>query len=155
MIDEAAKIFAEADAESRREKPDFGKAVTLMRRAADLGHSMARYALATWYLHGKEPHLYKDYDEAFRLLEKAAKANIPAAFYDIAVCYAKGEGVEQSSAKAFENYLRAALHGDADAVNKVGQYYYFGIGTSEDRRIAEIWFDRAEELGTYEPEEEQ
>jgi TPR repeat protein len=125
-----------------------------MRRAADLGHPMASYALATWYLFGQEPYLMPDHVEAVRLLKVAAKAHIPSAYYDLAVCYHEGEGVDKDPVAGFENYLRAALHGDEQAVMRVGQAYFFGKGTSEDKRTAEIWFDRAEELGVYEAEDE-
>jgi TPR repeat protein len=150
---EAEDFFAQADAEVRRDEPDFGKAIPLMRRASDLGSAMASYALATWYLFGKPPFLIVDYHKAVQLLEMAAVARIPEALYDLAVCYAKGAGVDKSDVKAFELYLKAALLGDADSINSVGRCYYFGIGTSENKRVAEIWFERARELDTYDAED--
>ncbi|WP_154650427.1 sel1 repeat family protein [Acinetobacter tjernbergiae] len=45
-------------------------------------------------------------------------------------------------------YLQAAIRGDSDAISEVAKCYYYGIGTRKNRKIAEIWYDRAEELGS-------
>jgi TPR repeat protein len=126
--------------------------VATLWQAIDLGSPRAAYALATWYLHGKDDVVPQDYGEAVRLLRIATEAHIPAALYDLAACYANGEAVPKDRNQASLLYLQAALHGDDDAVFKVGQAYFYGLGVAADRRVADIWLDRARELGTYESE---
>jgi TPR repeat protein len=154
MMDQttADMLYDKAISEMRSERPDNAKVVDLLREAIDTGSPHAAYALATWYLHGKDDVIRQDYAEAVKLLELAADTHHPSALYDLAVCYANGEGVEKNDHKAFDLYLQSALHGDSGAFFKVGQAYFYGVGIAVDRRVADIWLDRAHELGTYEPE---
>jgi TPR repeat protein len=145
-------LFESALAALRQPHEDLEAAVRLMKASADSGYAMASYALGTWYLFGKGSEISIDPVMATRYLESAADANIPDALYDLAVCYSEGEGVEKNDRVAFELYLRAALRGDAQSVNAVGTCYFYGIGVDEDRRVAKIWHDRAQELGTYREE---
>ena len=69
--------------------------------------------------------------------------------YDLAVSFEDGLGIKQDEAKAFEYYLRAAIRGDADSVFNVGRCLFYGLGTREDQAQAQIWLERAEELGTF------
>jgi hypothetical protein len=131
---------------------DTANIVSLLRQAIDAGSPHAAYALATWYLHGKDGVVPQDFDEAVKLLERAAAVHHREALYDLAACYSNGEGVEMDKAKAFDLYLQSALYGDDQAVFKVGQAYFYGNGVTEDRHVANIWLDRAHELGTYESE---
>jgi TPR repeat protein len=142
-------LFDQADSEVRKEHVNVKLAVDLMTAAADAGHNMASYALATWYLFGKEPYIRVDHIKAVTLLKKAAAAGIPEALYDLGVCYSEGEGVEKDDESAFECYLRAALRGHKVSVDSVGTCYEYGIGVVEDPRVARIWHERAIELGTY------
>ncbi len=146
--EKAKALFDRADAESRKDEPDKKLAARLMREAADMGHPMASYALGTWYLHGYGEAIDCDFVRAVDCLKRAANAGIPDACYDLAVCYSEGEEIKKNDATAFEYYLRAALRGEEVSVNSVGTCYFYGIGVLEDRRVAAIWHDRAEELGT-------
>ena len=151
---DAEALFDRAMLEMRSEGSDTASVVRSLRQAIDAGSPHAAYALATWYLHGKDGIIPQDYAEAVKLLELAAEAHHPEALYDLGVCYYNGEGVDKNPGRAFELYLQAALHGDEDAVFKVGRSYFYGDGVAEDRRVADIWLDRAHELGTYEEEPE-
>ena len=51
-------------------------------------------------------------------------------------------------------YLNAALHGDTQSVEEVARCFYYGIGIEKNIDVAEIWYQRAEELGI-EPEYEE
>jgi TPR repeat protein len=55
--------------------------------------------------------------------------------------------VKKNEKLAVENYLQAAFYGDAQAHHEVGLCYLYGVGVEKDKRIAEIWFDHAAELG--------
>ena len=148
----AESLYDCAMSEMRSEHPDTRNIVATLRRAIEAGSARAAYALATWYIHGRDDVVPQDFGEAVKLLELAAEAHIPSALFDLAACYANGEGVPQSWDRAFLLYLQAALHGDDEAVFKVGRAYFYGLGVPEDRRVADIWLDRAHELGTYESE---
>jgi TPR repeat protein len=150
MSDESNDLYEKALIAATNATPDFAAATALLREAVGQGSAAATYALATWYLFGKEPFVSQDLAEAARLLKLAAKGGIPDAMFDLAVSYEKGKGLEQNKSKAFEYYLKAAIRGDAKAVFDVGRCLFWGIGVSEDRRLAQFWLDRAKELGTYE-----
>jgi len=80
----------------------------------------------------------------------AANAKISEALSDLAKSMEKGEGVQIDLKRAFELYVDAALRGHHGSVFEVGRCYYYGIGVSEDRSCADIWLERAEELGVFE-----
>lgn len=74
----------------------------------------------------------------------AIKDNYSSAYFDLAVCYETGNGIKKSDRKVFECYLNAALAGDRQAVYEVGRCYYYGIGISKNKRMADIWLRQAE-----------
>ena len=81
------------------------------------------------------------------LLKRAADKNVADACYDLAVSYEKPEGVAANLEKAFELYVKAALHGDNQSFHEVGRCYYYGIGVPSNKTLADIWLEKAEELG--------
>jgi len=93
-----------------------------LRQAAEKEYPPAVYALATWYLHGRE--VKKNHKRAATLLRKAADAGFPPAEYDLAVCYELGSGVKKNLVKAFGYYLRAANNCDIDAQAEVARCFY-------------------------------
>jgi TPR repeat protein len=143
----SSKLYDKALVNAQGEKPDFRKALSLLRRAHKAKDPRAAYALATWYLHGQSGIVEIDFSKAVPLLQEAADANLSDAQYDLAVCYEKGVGVRASLKKAAALYLRAALHGDRQAAYETGRCYFHGIGVKRDRSIAAVWFSYAEEFG--------
>lgn len=121
----------------------------LLLEADRSGDARATYALATWFLFGNR-FCKKDYRQAVAMLQRVAVANISAAAYDLAISYEKGIGVRKSLKRAFENYVRAALLGDAQSYFEVGRMYFHGLGTARNRILAEIWYSKAAELGVKE-----
>ncbi len=128
-----------------RKKPDLARALTLLTEAHDKGDCRATYALATWYLFGNEA-IQRNFRTAVRFLKLAAKADIAAAHFDLAVCYETGQGIKKNERTAFRHYLAAALNGDNDSFAEVGRCFYYGIGVSLDRKAAEVCFRRADAL---------
>lgn len=124
------------------EEPDKKKVVQLLQKAVEATDPRAYYALASWYLHG-ESSLQKDSKKAIPLLEKAAEANVTEAAYDLAICYEEGKGVPKNAQRAYQLLLQAALLGDKDAVNEIARMYYYGIGTKEDKELADIFYQHA------------
>jgi uncharacterized protein len=96
-------------------------------------------------LHG---HVFKrSIRTAVALLREAAQRNVADALYDLAICYEEGTGVRKNVKKAVELYVRAALQGERQSIYEIGRCYHYGIGVAQDRSIARVWLDRAEEVG--------
>ncbi len=144
MVD-AQSQYEQALAEARKETPDIPRVLQLLNASMAAGNADSAYALATWHLFGH--HVEKDWNKAVFLLKKATRGKIPSAFYDLAICYEKGHGVKKDEAEAFRLYLQAALRGDDQSHAEVARCYHYGIGIEEDRDLAEIWYERADELG--------
>ncbi|MBI9074588.1 MAG: sel1 repeat family protein [Desulfatibacillum sp.] len=137
--------YNKALAEISKESPDISSVLALLNESINAGSSEAAYALATWYLFGN--HVDQDWEKAVYLLKKSSEEKHPSALYDLAVCYEEGKGTEKDVSESFRLYLKAALRGDKQSFHEVGRCYYYGIGIEEDRTLADIWLERAEELG--------
>lgn len=138
------KNYELALAEAQKDGYDVALVLKLLNQAIEEDSSDAMYALATWYLHGT--NVKRSYKKAVALLKKAAENYHASALYDLAVCYEKGKGVSASDKKAFRLYLKASLYGDEQSYYEVGRCYYYGIGVKKDRKIADIWLEKAESL---------
>ena len=78
-------------------------------------------------------------EKAFEWYEKSAKLGNADAQHNLGVCYAKGEGVEQSWEKAFEWYEKSAKQGDADAQFNLGVCNKKGEGVEQSWEKAFEW----------------
>ncbi|HZO93123.1 MAG TPA: hypothetical protein VFB22_05090 [Candidatus Baltobacteraceae bacterium] len=139
--------------EMQSETPDVVRAFRLLEAARDAGDVRALYALATWFLHGKEPVVEKNLAVAYEMLTAAAQAGSAEALYDLGVMYELGEidGSPRLRDAALA-YLKGAVLGNGEAIYAVSRCYWYGLGVPEDRDVARVWFDRAKELGTAESE---
>ncbi len=129
----------------KKDTPDLEKSFTWLVKAAKNNDAEALYALGTWYLHGR--HVKKNPRLAVQYFQKAITGNYKEAFYDLGVCFEKGVGTNKDKWQAFECYLRAALLGDKQSIYEVGRCYYYGIGILKNLDVAEIWLERAKNLG--------
>ena len=137
------KLYSKAKKEAY--SGNFKLAYFLLLKAAKLKNPKAFYALGNWYLHGR--YVTRDYSKAIQYLSLAANEKNPNALYDLAVCYEQGTGLKKNLKRAFELYLKAALRGDKQSHYEVGRCYYYGIGISKNENLADLWLERAEELG--------
>ncbi|MDR2156023.1 MAG: hypothetical protein LBE78_13545 [Burkholderiaceae bacterium] len=128
-----------------RKYPDLIKTKTLLEEAHVQGDRHATYALATWFLFGNAVQS-KNLRRAIQFLKMAAKADVAAAHFDLAVSYETGQGTKKDEKAAYRHYLAAALNGDNDSVVEVGRCLYHGIGVVRDRKAAEVWFRHADAL---------
>ena len=90
-------------------------------------------------------------NEAIDRIREAALANDAQAQWDLAVCYAQGNGVEQSDAKAFEWICRAAENGNEEAEKYVISAYENGkeeLGIQPDLDKLVEWADKLSENGS-------
>jgi len=62
--------------------------------------------------------------------------------------YESGKGVARDLAQAAYWYRKAADHGDPDAQNQLGYFYYWGTGVERDPQEAARWFMRATGSGS-------
>ena len=71
-------------------------------------------------------------DEELQPLRAAAEHGAPDAQYQLGVVYARGAGVEQSYAQAFEWWRKAADQGFGSAQYAIGLLYRDGLGVARD-----------------------
>jgi len=126
--------------------PDAVRAFDLLERALAEGDPRAAQGLGMWYLLGRH-HVRQNRRKGLALLQVAAAANAPYAWYNLGIAYQHGYGAPPSPRRAFDCFLKAALQGDGDAALEVARHYHHGLGVRRDRRTARIWRDRAEALG--------
>lgn len=90
-------------------------------------------------------------DRAIDQLKEASLSNDAEAQWELAICYAQGNGVEQSDAKAFEWICRAAENGKEEAENYVINAYENGseeLGIQPDMDKLAEWADKLSENGS-------
>ena len=88
-----------------------------------------------------------DYEKAFKLFLKAAKAGNAWGMRNVAFAYRNGEGVHEDQSEAFAWFKKAANLGNADAMFETGVYYYRGEVTLKDLPRAFAWCKKAAENG--------
>ena len=141
-----SRYYESALKEAQLKNGDIRKAYGLLIRGHKAKDDRATYALATWYLFGRENVIEKDLKRAVGLLRESALANNADALHDLAVCYAKGAGVRKSDSKAAQLYVQAAIYGDKQSAYEVGRCYWHGIGVKRDRKIARVWLNHADQF---------
>ena len=86
-------------------------------------------------------------EENLSTLIAAAEGGDAEAQAKLAVCYGRGDGVEQDYKKAFEWAMKAAKQGSAEGAFIVGGCYYQGKGVKVDKDAAIQYFEQAGLLG--------
>ena len=152
---EAAKKLGGADATNATEQRAARKyrdtliaeSLKVMRRLATQGET---YAEAQFFLancHGTGMlGLQVDHERAYYLYLQAAKQDLPAACYRVAVCNDIGAGTKKDPQRAFQSYRKAASLGDTAAMYKLGTILLKGdLGQQPNAREAVQWLKRAAE----------
>jgi uncharacterized protein len=132
-------------AEAMKKKADLAKAFELLMASHEKGYAKASYTIGTWYLFGK--HVKLNYKTAVQFLALASAQKLPDASFNLAICYETGTGIKKDLKKAAALYLSAALHGEKDAMVALGKFYQHGLGVEKNKLFADIWLDKAAELG--------
>lgn len=130
--------------ESRGEKKDSDRITSEVRRRAKAGNPQAQHTLAFMHLIGDG--VPKSISEEVRWYRAAAPRNHRAAFM-LSLMNQYGEGMPAKPDEAFRLMRLAAELRDVRAQYYLGTFYYNGIGTSIDRRMAADWFRAAAEAG--------
>ena len=121
--------------------PNDEKAEMWFRRAAEMGHSDAQYALAK---------LLQEQDrisEAIPWYEQAAEGGNQFASYQLGKLYLAGESVPKDALKAINHLTDAAEQGCSQAQYILGKLYLLGQDVEQDYASAEYWFTQAAEQG--------
>ena len=131
---------------------DWNRYRTLVELAAMSGDDRARYAMATWYLHGHEElRVRRNPKRARELLLLAARSSA-LAMCDLAFAYETGKlGFTRDPRRAYALYRRAARFGSIGARFDVGRCLVHGIGVRQDRQRGERVLQDAARLGYDDP----
>jgi len=86
-----------------------------------------------------------DFGEARAVWTALAEAGDPASQYNLAMLYARGDGVEADLAAAARWFRKAAEQGQVEAQARLGGMYAHGLGVEQDYAEAARWFTRAAE----------
>ncbi|MDQ6630750.1 MAG: sel1 repeat family protein, partial [Verrucomicrobiota bacterium] len=87
--------------------------------------------------------------EAFKWQQKSAEQGRVMSQYGMAVCYAKGYGVEPNATEAVNWFAKAAEQGLPDAQASLAKRYATGDGVAQDKIEAYKWYDIADREGRY------
>ncbi|XP_052184150.1 F-box protein At1g70590 [Diospyros lotus] len=119
------------------------EAITLYRRAAELGDPVGQCNLGISYLKAEQPNP----KEAIKWLCQASVNGHTRAQYQLALCLHQGQGMEQNLPEAAKWYLRAAEGGYIRAMYNASLCYSFGEGFVKSHRQAKKWMKRAADRG--------
>ncbi|MGL4550166.1 MAG: caspase family protein [Gemmataceae bacterium] len=122
---------------------DFGEAMRLYRKGAELGDGRAMNNLGVMYEQGKG--VERDVAEALKWFRLAAKQGYNGAQFNLGLMYEFGEGVEKDEKEAAKYYQKAADAGEAVAQINLGSLYLYGRGVEKDEREARRLFESAAE----------
>jgi tRNA A-37 threonylcarbamoyl transferase component Bud32 len=124
------------------------EAMTLLRKAADLGDSRAMQELGEMYMEGAV--VDKNDEEAAKWFRKGADKGNTAAMLYLGVMYQLGNGVEQSETDAANWFRKAADAGNSAAMYNLGTLYEAGTGVPRDAKAARALYEKAAKLGDQE-----
>jgi TPR repeat protein len=121
--------------------------LTLMLRAAALGHTYAMNELGYVFLYGKGQPV--DAERGIRFYEAGAERDDIYSLNNLGLVYLRGLGRPADPAKALGYFTRAAAGGHPYAPTNLGRMARDGVGGPKDLSAAERWFDLAAERGDY------
>jgi len=139
---------------------DMAKARRLIQAAAAQGLPPARQALAELGQGGAQPtpgrNLWNqararyragDHAGAAQLVQQAAQAGFPTAFYQMGYFYENGDGVARDMAEAARWYKLGAEKGQPSAEAALGQLYEDGNTVPDDWVTAASWYAKSAQQG--------
>ena len=124
----------------KKEKRDYGRALTWYLKAAEAGHSLAQCRVGRIYFDER------NYEQAVYWLSKSAEQGDAVAQCELANCYEKGYGVEKDMAKHIYWLRLSAEQGYTDAMWSMFLRYAWGTGVERDVEKAKYWFFKRSKL---------
>ena len=127
---------------------DYRKELVDIKGRIEQGYASAmnRYGVMLEFGQGLE----RNPTEAFAWYQKAAKAQLPDAYYNLGRAYNFGTGVSQDFGQAEDWYYKAIKEGNTDALFYLGTLYSNNLGadkTTDQNVIAYAWMHNAAKLG--------
>ncbi|CAE5963704.1 unnamed protein product [Arabidopsis arenosa] len=119
------------------------KAMSLYRRAAELGDAVGQCNLGICYLQVQPSNL----KEAMKWLKQSAENGYVRAQYQLALCLHQGRVVKTNLLEASKWYLKAAEGGYVRAMYNISLCYSVGEGLPQNRKLARKWMKRAADHG--------
>ena len=145
---ELEKQFLQAKALAKDDSfpQDLATAFQLYRKVAEQGHAKAQHNLAVMYYEGRGTA--KNTTEAAKWFRKAAEQGALLSQVALGAMLEKGDEIPKNVEEALKWYRKAAEQGSAEAMRRLGEYYYFGNdGAPKDYAMAAKHFAQAAELG--------
>ena len=96
---------------------------------------------------GKAAFAKGDYETALKEWQPLAEQGLPFAAYNVALLYARGQGVKADPTEAAKWYRIAAEKGIPEAQYNLGLLYSTGTGVPKDETQAAEWFTKAAQKG--------
>lgn len=127
---------------------DHKKAVEYLEKAAKLNHIEAMYHLGSAYgFAASDFTVPQDFKKAAEWFEKAAQFNHPSALLSLGEVHRYGlNGAAQDREKAFQCFEKAVQFGNHKALFSLASCYELGDGVKKDRKKAEEYYKKSEEL---------
>jgi hypothetical protein len=85
----------------------------------------------------------QNYKEAASWYEKAADELEPHGLCNLGYCYSYGRDMPVDHARAYEYFSLSAYLGNANAMYKIGDMFFYGNHVSEDKSAAFFWYMEA------------
>lgn len=127
--------------------PNLQKAFHYFKRAADADYFPACTELGFWYLNGNSI-IDIDYEKSIFYSKIGALHNDKNAFYNLALCYLHGYGIEKDYSTAFEYFKKSAKLGNISAQKILGNALMNGDYNIKKNLIeGKKWITFAAELG--------
>jgi hypothetical protein len=85
----------------------------------------------------------QNYKEAAKWYEKAADGLEPYGLCNLGYCYSYGRDMDVDHAKAYDCFSKSAYLGNANAMYKLGDMFFYGNHVDEDKKAAFYWYNEA------------
>lgn len=135
MAQDAKALYKEA--KELCDANEYVKAMTPLRKAAEMGHKKAQFKLGRCYDKGEG--VPEDNIKAFQWYFKSAQQGYDKAQYQVGRCYKKGKGVAKDPQKAYEYFVKAAKQDNANGELALAKHFL----KQGDKAKAKQWCLRA------------
>ena len=125
---------------------DYSIAIKWYQKASNLGDSWSKLRLGDMYRDGKGTEI--DINKAVSFYSDIAEQGNTVALSNL-ISISVSRSVQDSSLfdRSFEKLKTIAYSGNLDAIKRVGNLYYDGVGVSKDYSEAFFWYEKASLLG--------
>ncbi len=126
---------------------DIRKAFEFFNKAANVGHSEAKFYVGYLYLYG-EPNILKNEKRAMQCLKSAADDGISIAQFHCGIGYFYGKGVEKNVEVGIDYLQKSAKQKYYLAIDFLAEIYLTGTEVEKDINKAKMYNEQAIEQGS-------